>query len=75
MPISASVNWEVRDCAIIIRRGGGGAEKQGGWISFTSSIQFQLFFPQAAPVFLDLILETGLLGDNETLTACPLKRF
>ena len=32
-------------------------------------------FPQAAPVFLDLLLERGLLGDNETLTACPLKHF
>ena len=37
--------------------------------------QFQLFFPQVAPVFLDLILERGLLGDNETLPACRLKRF
>ena len=32
-------------------------------------------FPQVAPVFLDLILERGLLGDNETLPACRLKRF
>ena len=30
MPISASVNWEVRDCAIIIRRGGGGWKTRGG---------------------------------------------
>ena len=49
--------------------------EQKKWISFMSSIQFQLFFPQVAPVFLDLILERGLLGDNETLPACPLKRF
>ena len=49
---------------------------QKNGISFTSSIQFQLFFPQqVASVFLDLILERGLLGVNETLTACPLKRF
>ena len=41
----------------------------------TSSIQFQLFFPQAGPVSLDLILERGLLGDIETLLPCPLKRF
>ena len=32
-------------------------------------------FAQVAPVFLDLILERGLLGDNETLPACRLKRF
>ena len=49
--------------------------EQKKWISFMSSIQFQLFFPQVAPVFLDLILERGLLGDNETLPACRLKRF
>ena len=49
--------------------------EQKKWISFMSSIQFQLFFPQVAPVFLDLILERGLLNDNETLPACPLKCF
>ena len=49
--------------------------EQKNWISFVSSIQFQLFFPQVAPVFLDLILGGGLLGDNVTLPACPLKRF
>ena len=48
---------------------------QKNWISLTSSIQFQLFFPQVASVFLDLILARGLLGDNKTLPACPLKRF
>ena len=52
--------------------------EQKNWISFMSSIQFQLyniFFAQVAPVFLDLILERGLLGDNETLPACRLKLF
>ena len=49
--------------------------EQKNWISFMSSIQFQLFFPQVAPVFLDLILERGLLGGNDTLPACRLKRF
>ena len=49
--------------------------EQKNWIPFMSSLQFQLFFPQVAPVFLDLILGGGLLGDNETLPACPLKRF